>query len=201
MALVISSNLLSKVNGPLAWRKQRVWATRSADDERLNDENVTIVCMLADTGDRYMSKFHSDEWMRENRFLEVEKVDVGILVDSKRDEMEAIIFVEPDTSVRETLALMNERNVSQLPVMDEGNPVGSVQEGSLMNKVLSDTSILDREIREVMEEPFPVVEYHENLRGIAKTFTRKNPAVLVHEAGRIVGILTKYDFVHFLSDG
>jgi predicted transcriptional regulator len=52
-----------------------------------------------------------------------------------------------------------------------------------------------------MEEPFPVVEYRENVKNIAKSFTRENPAVLVSEAGRIVGILTKYDFVHFLSDG
>jgi cystathionine beta-synthase len=167
----------------------------------IDDENVTIVCMLADTGDRYMSKFHSDEWMRENRFLEVEKVNVGVLVDLKREEMEAIISVEPHATVRETLALMNDRNVSQLPVMENGESVGSVQEGSLMNKVLSDTSILDREIREVMEKPFPIVEYHENLRSIAKSFTRKNPAVLVREAGRIVGILTKFDFIHFLSEG
>ncbi len=167
----------------------------------IDDETVTVACMLADTGDRYMSKFHSDEWMRENRFLEVEKVDVGILVDSKRGEMEAIISVEPHTSVRDTLALMNDRNVSQMPVMDEGESVGSVQEGSLMNKVLSDTLILDREIREVMEKPFPIVEYHENLRSIAKSFTRRNPAVLVREAGRIVGILTKFDFIRFLSEG
>ncbi len=169
--------------------------------KEIDDENVTIVCMLADTGDRYMSKFHSDEWMRENRFLEVEKVNVGVLVDLKREEMEAIISVEPHATVRETLALMNDRNVSQLPVMENGESVGSVQEGSLMNKVLSDTSILDREIREVMEKPFPIVEYHENLRSIAKSFTRKNPAVLVREAGRIVGILTKFDFIHFLSEG
>ena len=165
----------------------------------IDDEDVTIVCMLADTGDRYLSKFHSDEWMRENRFLEVEKAEVGVLVGSKGDEMEAIISVEPHVQVRETLALMNDRNISQLPVMEEGEPVGSVHEGNLMNKVLSDPAILDWEIREVMEEPFPVVEYHESVRNIARAFTRKNSAVLVREAGRIIGILTKYDFVHFLS--
>ena len=167
----------------------------------IDDENVCVVCILADTGDRYLSKFHSDEWMRENRFLEVEKVGVGILVACKREEMETLIHVEPQTPIRETLHLMNEKNISQVPVLEGGEPVGSVVEGSLMNKVLSDPAVLEKEVREVMEDPFPVVEYHENFRSIAKFFTRKNPAVLVREAGRIVGILTKYDFIHFLSNG
>jgi cystathionine beta-synthase len=167
----------------------------------IDDEDVIVVCVLADTGDRYLSKFHSDEWMRENRFLEVEKVKVGILVDSKGDEIEALVFVEPQATVREVLELMNRRNVSQVPVMDEGKAVGSVVEGGLMNKILADTSILEGEIQEVMEPPFPIVEYHENVRNIAQNFRRRVPAVLVREAGRIVGILTKYDIVHFLSDG
>ncbi len=169
--------------------------------KEIDDENVVIVFILADTGDRYLSKFHSDEWMRENRFLEVEKVEVGILVECKGEEIEALLYVEPQTLVRETLNLMKDKNISQVPVLEEGESVGSVVEGSLMNKILSDTAILDKEVREVMDDSFPVVEYYENLKSIAKSFTRKNPAVLVREAGRIVGILTKYDFVHFLSGG
>jgi len=31
--------------------------------KEIDDENVVIVFILADTGDRYLSKFHSDEWM------------------------------------------------------------------------------------------------------------------------------------------
>jgi len=126
---------------------------------------------------------------------------VGILVECKGEEIEALLYVEPQTLVRETLNLMKDKNISQVPVLEEGESVGSVVEGSLMNKILSDTAILDKEVREVMDDSFPVVEYYENLKSIAKSFTRKNPAVLVREAGRIVGILTKYDFVHFLSGG
>ncbi len=167
----------------------------------INDEDVTIVFVLADTGDRYMSKFHSDEWMRENRLLEAERLHVGILVDDKGDEMETLICVEPETTVREALALMNDRNVSQIPVMEDGKPVGSIIEGSLLNKIISEPSIMDKVVREEMDKPFPVVDYNDNLRSIAKSFSRKTPAILVQEAGRTVGILTKFDFVHFLSNG
>jgi cystathionine beta-synthase len=166
----------------------------------IDDEGVTIVCILADNGDRYLSKFHSDEWMRENRLLEVEKVEVGILVDCKEGDIGRLIAIGPKGTVREAIALMNERNISQLPVMEEGKPVGSIIEGNLMNRVLSDASTLDEEVCEVMAPAFPVVGYHENLKNIAKAFTRKNPAVLVQEAGRIIGILTKYDFVQFMSN-
>jgi len=168
--------------------------------KEIDNEDVTIVCILADTGDRYLSRFHSDEWMRENRFLEVERVEVGVLVGSKPEHIEPLIYVDPWTSVRETLALMNRKNISQVPVLEEGEPVGSVVEGSLISKVLSDTSLLDKVIKEVMDPPFPIVEYHENVKEIARSFTHEIPALLVREAGRIVGILTKYDFVQFLGN-
>jgi cystathionine beta-synthase len=167
----------------------------------IDDADVTVVCILADTGDRYLSKFHSDEWMRENRFLEPEKIGVGVLVDSKGAGIEPLIAVEPCMAVRDVLELMNRKNVSQMPVMEEGKPVGGVVEGSLMNRVLADTTVMDLEIREVMDAPFPVVEYHRNVQEIARSFRRRVPAVLVSEAGRIVGILTKYDLVRFLSEG
>lgn len=34
------------------------------------DENSVVVVLLPDTGERYLSKFHSDEWMREQHMLD-----------------------------------------------------------------------------------------------------------------------------------
>src|SRR5690606_36577694 len=33
------------------------------------DENAVIVFIVCDTGERYLSKFHSDEWLREKRLM------------------------------------------------------------------------------------------------------------------------------------
>lgn len=37
----------------------------------LDDGDALIVCLLPDTGERYLSKIYNDRWMRENLFLEV----------------------------------------------------------------------------------------------------------------------------------
>ena len=34
------------------------------------DEGQVIVVLLPDTGERYLSKLHSDEWMREHAMLD-----------------------------------------------------------------------------------------------------------------------------------
>ncbi|MFW6079063.1 MAG: PLP-dependent cysteine synthase family protein, partial [Gemmatimonadota bacterium] len=36
----------------------------------LDDPDALVVCMLPDTGERYLSKLYNDEWMRENRLLD-----------------------------------------------------------------------------------------------------------------------------------
>ena len=45
---------------------------------------VTILC---DTGERYLSKLYSDEWMRENQMLDTPQVDASHVLGRK--EMEA----------------------------------------------------------------------------------------------------------------
>ena len=47
----------------------------------LDDPERCVVTMLCDVGERYLSKFHSDEWMRENRMLEDERVEVAYLLE------------------------------------------------------------------------------------------------------------------------
>jgi len=48
-----------------------------------HDSNAMIVTILADTGERYLSKIYNDDWMRENQMLEPERVSVGTLLKLK----------------------------------------------------------------------------------------------------------------------
>src|SRR5438105_3780185 len=55
----------------------------------LDDPNALVVTILCDTGERYLSKLYSDEWMRENQMLDVPKVALHNVIGSKHGETAA----------------------------------------------------------------------------------------------------------------
>ena len=38
------------------------------------DENAVVVFIVCDTGERYLSKYHSDEWLREKRLMKADNL-------------------------------------------------------------------------------------------------------------------------------
>jgi cystathionine beta-synthase len=163
---------------------------------RVDDPEACVVVLLPDTGERYLSKLYDDEWMRENQMLEAERVTAGSLLEFKEETAPRLVTVAPSATVRQALNLMGTYNVSQLPVVDNGENVGSVAEGSLMARSISESSILARTVREVMEEPFPTVESDMPLDRVASLLSRETPAALVRTNGEFVGIVTRYDILH-----
>ncbi|MBI4540224.1 MAG: pyridoxal-phosphate dependent enzyme [Gemmatimonadetes bacterium] len=167
--------------------------------QRLGDPDALIVCVLADTGERYLSKMYSDEWMRENRLLEPEAGTVEGLLQVKDGATPPLVSVEPATPVRVALSLITAHDVSQLPVLAEGDCVGSVSEATLMSRVIDDPSVLEGPVESLMEPPFPVIDSHLDAATVMRLLSRQNPAVLVRRDGRIVGIITRYDVVRTIT--
>jgi cystathionine beta-synthase len=87
---------------------------------------------------------------------------------------------------------MNTHGLSQLPVLADGNSVGSLREGRLMAKLLSNRELLQEPVGEVMDVPFPVVNEGVEIERATK-YLKNSPAILIEEYGRIVGIVTRYD--------
>ncbi len=163
----------------------------------VDDPGACVVCILCDTGERYLSKLYNDEWMRENRLFRPERVTAAYLLATKVDST-PLVSVAPGAPIREALDLIDEHNVSQLPVLEEGRSVGSVTESSLLAAVMEDPARLASEVREVADDPFPVVDAEAELSEITSRLTRRSPAVLVAENGSVRGILTRYDVIHHL---
>lgn len=165
-------------------------AFQVARDLGKDDVLVFIVC---DTGERYLSKFLSDEWMKEKRMLGVEKITVGLLNHLKQNETTPrLVSVSPERQVGEALQMMNSYGLSQLPVIEDGRSVGSLREGRLMGKLLANRDLVQAPVSEVMEKGFPLVNEDIGVETAAK-YLKNSPAILVEEYGRIVGIITRYD--------
>ncbi|MCR4338908.1 MAG: pyridoxal-phosphate dependent enzyme [Gemmatimonadaceae bacterium] len=165
--------------------------------KQLDDQDALVVTVLADTGERYLSKLYSDEWMRENQLLDAPRVSLEDVLLRKTAKSPGIVSTTPGASVRQAVGLMTLHDVSQLPVMDGDDCVGSVSDWALSQKTLADPKLLDASVADVMDSPFPVVDANQPVEGIVKLLSKSTPAVLVRDDGRL-GIVTRSDMLHFM---
>jgi cystathionine beta-synthase len=165
----------------------------------VDDPDAMIVCILPDTGERYLSKVYNEEWLREHRLLEPDRLTARDILERKNVDAPELVSVERNSIVREALALITKHNISQLPVCDADNCVGSVSEATLMSRIIENPAVLEQGVHELMDAPFPVIEAGTPMTGIGRLLTRQNPAVLVRENGHLAGIVTRYDMVTYLT--
>jgi cystathionine beta-synthase len=95
---------------------------------------------------------------------------------------------------------MNELGLTQIPVLEDGRPVGSLRENHLLTKVFNDRDLLDSPVRDVMEKSFPTVDVDDDVNLVSRKL-RTSPAVLIEEYGRITGIITRLDLLDMSDNG
>ena len=164
----------------------------------IDDPNAFVVTVLCDTGERYLSKLYNDEWMRENQMLDTTRVTLEHVLARKEGEAPTVVSTAPGAPVRQALGLMSLHDISQLPVLDGQNCVGSVSDWSLSQKGLENPKLLDATVSEVMDSPFPIIERDQPIESVVKLLSKSNPAVLVRNDGRIDGIVTRSDMLHYM---
>ncbi len=169
--------------------------------KELDDPEACVVTVLTDTGERYLSKQFNDDWMRENQYLDIPRVTVAQLLERRSEDAPPLVSVTPAAAVRQALNLMKTWEVSQLPVVEDGRCIGSLVEGSLMIQSLEDPTLLDRPVRDVMDDPLPVVDSNYPSDRLAPMLTRDSPAALVERDGDLIGIVSRYDLLQQLIGG
>jgi cystathionine beta-synthase len=180
-----------------------VAALRVARD--LGDPEAMIAVILPDGGRSYLSKVFNDAWMTQHGFLErASDQTVGDVLRSKREagEMPPLVTVETHGRVRDAVALLHEHRVSQLPVVSAHDPhavVGSIGERGLLRHAVGDPALLEAQIVDVMEPPFPAVAAEDPVREAVELLAGERQALLVTEDGRAPGILTRADLLEALA--
>jgi len=162
------------------------------------DERQVIVVLLPDTGERYLSKVHSDAWMRDNRLLDTHYVKVGEVLRRKSVDIPALVSVAETEPIRSALELIKRYNISQLPVTREREIVGCVEEGDITSAVLENVQSLDEPVRRIMHDPLVMVSAGESVDQAIKLLANRN-AVLVEEVGEPQGILTRLDLIEYVA--
>ena len=94
---------------------------------------------------------------------------------------------------------MRENDFSQLPVFEEGKPVGALYEDKVLSLALEGKDLKKVVVREAMGEPFPVVPATATVEQITGCITRDCPAVFVSLGDSHFDIITKYDLLHAIA--
>ncbi|HEX6713120.1 MAG TPA: pyridoxal-phosphate dependent enzyme, partial [Thermoleophilaceae bacterium] len=171
----------------------------------IDDPNALMVVILPDGGRSYLSKVYSDTWMRQYGFIERgTDLSVGDVLRQKSDagEIPPMVSVVSHQRVRDAIALLHEHRVSQLPVVSANDPasvIGAIGERGLLRRAAEDPSLLDAEIVDVMEPPFPAVSAGDPVREAVELLSGEQPALLVTQDGRAAGIVTRTDLLEALA--
>jgi cystathionine beta-synthase len=163
-------------------------------------EGSTVVVILPDSGDRYLSKFYSDEWLREKRFVDEGESAEELL--RAKTTIPALVSVDPTTLVRDALALLRHHGISQMPVLAGKENVGAVQEEDILRAALGDDTVIERTVTSVLGPKLGEVTQDAPLGEIVRRL-KEERAVLVREtgSGRPLGVLTRHDLLSFFTRG
>lgn len=163
------------------------------------NENDVIVFIVCDTGERYLSKFHNSEWLKQNRMLEPEVRTLRDLSDIKKQKgFEEIISIKETDFVKDALNLISKTGYSQIPVMNGRQSIGCIRENVLLTKLVENPLLFNSIIKEIMEESLPILEAKTEIEE-AKKYLKNNSAILVSDFGLITDIITRYDLINLQS--
>ena len=161
-----------------------------------------VVVFLPDSGDRYLSKIYNDDWMRSHQYWETElpiSAHQVVQLKLKHHPGSHLIFATASDSAQHALRLMQDNEISQLPVFKNGKCIGTVREVEILNLALRGTDLNNLVLIECMKDPLPILDPSSPIDRLMYMLTKESPAVLVKLTNNHFEILTKYDLLHMIA--
>ena len=164
--------------------------------QRLGPEDL-IVALCPDTGRNYLSRFFDDRWLAENQlgWNAPPPQTIGDLLRTRGPR--PLVTVEPESTVASAVDLLRSAGISQLPVLRNGQSVGSIQEVTLA-RVLHDSRDPNLvKVDEIMARPLPQLDVDVHLDEAYRLLLAGNTGVLVTAEGTVRDIITRIDLIHY----
>ena len=156
----------------------------------------TIVTLLPDAGSSYVSKFYSDEWMRDNGFLDDKGVTVADIIKNRKGE---VLSARRGDRTDKVVEVMRKHGISQMPVTEpDGAAYGMIHEYDLLNALIGGSHKLGDTIDAIVNPLQGVVTPNDSIQKLREVFAQDNVAV-VREGTKVVAIVTKIDLIEHLA--
>lgn len=157
-----------------------------------------VVCILCDSGDRYLSKCFDDDWMKDMGYLGPEE-RLGSVRELLQFKNGTVEFARPDETLAAVAHRMNELGISQMPLAGtEGGPGMMIHEADLLQSLVSGECTPSDEVVKAAKPLQGQVSPDDPLSRVQRIFDENNVAVVI-DHGDVSGIITKIDVVEFLA--
>jgi len=169
--------------------------------------DAVIVVLLPDSGRGYLTKLFNDDWLGQYGFASgapAPSRTVGEVLRGKSGQLPDLVHTHPAETVAEAVAILQEYGVSQMPVVRAEPPIvaaevaGSVSDRGLLDALFAGSAKLTDPVEDHMSPPLPTIGSTE-AASAAVSMLESADAVLVHEDGKPVGVLTRQDLLAYLA--
>ena len=164
--------------------------------ERLTPQDLVVV-VLPDTGRNYLSKVYNDDWMRENGFLDVDGARMTAADVLEFCGERELLALSPDQTMQDAIDLLRDQSISQIPILENGRPVGGIQEVTLARLMHEGHRPSAVKLRDIMARPLPEVAETISVDEVYRMLLSGNTGVLVQRDKKIAGIITRIDLVNY----
>ena len=161
-----------------------------------SQKKENIVVLLPDSAIRYLTKQFNDTWMLENGFLGPEP-GTDTVADLLAERTGEVLSIAATQSVSDAVALMRNHDISQAPVLDQGQLAGVLDESNLLDHLLSGGEATTP-VGELATQAFATAEKTTSLTALAPQF-KNNKVVLAMDSGQVIGVISQIDLIERMA--
>jgi cystathionine beta-synthase len=188
--------VLLKEEGILGGSSSGTLVAAAAKWCRKQTEPKNVVTFICDTGNKYLSKAFNKSWLHDNNLLESEKFgDLRDLISRRADQGE-MITVAPSDSLLVAYNRMRASDISQLPVIREGDLLGIIDEEDVLISVSKNQGTFSDEVERHMIQQLDVLQYNaseDELIGILS----EGKVAIIYSEDTFIGFITKVDLINY----
>ncbi len=162
-------------------------------------EPKKILVILPDSGNRYASKIFNDEWMMSKGYIasSFNVIIKDLLAELGKNNNE-VISITDHANIGDAVKLMEQKNVSQLPVIADGIIKGVLSENALLKPLFNGEYHLSDSVSLAYSNKYREVDINDLLSNVADSLLKKE-VVLVKENGKLVNLLSNIDILNYIA--
>ena len=163
---------------------------------RKQKEHKNVVTFICDTGNKYLSKAFNKSWLHDNNLLDLEKFgDLRDLINRRADKGE-MITVSSGDSLLVAYNRMRASDISQIPVINDGELLGVLDEEDLLFCVSKDPAEFSSEVSMHMIDKLDILQSDASEEELLAILSEGKVAI-IYEKQTFIGFITKVDLINY----
>lgn len=167
---------------------------------RPTSDSSAATVLLLEPGHHDLDTLHDPDWLeREGLLRRGGTLTAAALFAQRHGDLPALVSLTPESPLGEAIRIMQELEVSQIPILEDDQVVGTLRDDQIIDLLLHAPGQQHEPVRAVMDDPLPSLPGDASLDDVQAAILAGAPAVLIRLPDGRLGILTKYDLIHGLS--